>query len=97
MNHPATEVSYTLTRQRLDRTPSVMHRLLPNELRVVDAKAQAHLKQRYLLPYLKALTAYLLALRAQLDPLLHKLTVVARNWADHFLANVRQSNRWKSG
>lgn len=67
MNHPATEVTYALTRQRLNSTLSVMHHLLPNEPRVVNTKAQAHLTQRYLLPYLKALTAYLLALRAQID------------------------------
>lgn len=67
MNHPATEVTYALTRQRLNSTPSVMHRLLPNEPRVVNAKAQAHLTQRYLLPYIKVLTAYWLALRAQVD------------------------------
>lgn len=72
MNHPATEVIYALTGQRLNSTPSVMHRLLPNEPRVVNAKAQAHLTQRYLLPYLKELTAYLLALRAQVDPLLQQ-------------------------
>ena len=53
-------------------TPSLTQRLLPNEPRVVNFKAQSVLTERYLLPVLADLEAFFLALRTSVDPALRQ-------------------------
>lgn len=52
--------------------PSLTQRLLPNEPRIVNFKAQSVLTERYLLPVLADLEAFFLALRTSVNPALRQ-------------------------
>lgn len=53
---------------RADKMPNPAQRLLPNEPRVVNFRAQGLLTEKHLLPALEELEAFFLAIRALVDP-----------------------------